>query len=52
MRFSPAMHAHAAGSLRNIAEEFCQGRLIALGGGGYNRGNLAVTWSGVVESLF
>jgi acetoin utilization protein AcuC len=51
MRFSPAAHAHAATSLRNIAEEFCQGRLIALGGGGYNRNNLAAGWSGVVESL-
>jgi acetoin utilization protein AcuC len=51
MRFSPAAHAHAATSLRNIADEFCQGRLIALGGGGYNRDNLAAAWSGVVESL-
>jgi len=51
MRFSPAAHAYAAESLRNIADEFCQGRLIALGGGGYNRGNLAAGWCGVVESL-
>ncbi len=51
MRFSPVAHAHAATSLCNIADEFCQGRLIALGGGGYNRNNLAAGWSGVVESL-
>ena len=51
MRFSPAAHAHAAESLRKIADEFCQGRLIALGGGGYNRGNLAAGWSSVVEAL-
>jgi acetoin utilization protein AcuC len=51
MRFTPAAHAHAAASLRNIADEFCQGRLIAQGGGGYNRNNLAAAWSGVVESL-
>jgi acetoin utilization protein AcuC len=51
MRFSPAAHAHAASSLRKIADEFCQGRLIALGGGGYNRGNLAAGWSAVVSSL-
>ncbi|MFC1567881.1 acetoin utilization protein AcuC [Pseudomonadota bacterium] len=51
MRFTPAAHAHAAASLRNIADEFCQGRLIALGGGGYSRSNLAAGWSGVVEAL-
>ena len=51
MRFSPDAHAFAATSLRNIADEFCQGRLIALGGGGYNRSNLAAGWSGVVEAL-
>jgi len=51
MRFSPAAHAFAAVSLRKIADEFCHGRLIALGGGGYNRNNLAAGWSSVVESL-
>jgi len=51
MRFTPAAHAHAAASLCKIADEFCQGRLIALGGGGYNRSNLAAGWSSVVEAL-
>ena len=51
MRFTPAAHAHAASSLRDMADEFCQGRLIALGGGGYNRANLAASWSEVVSSL-
>ena len=27
------------------------GRLLALGGGGYNRGNLAAAWNAVVEAL-
>ncbi len=52
MRFTPAAHAHAAASLCDIADELCQGRLIALGGGGYNRRNLASAWSAVVSSLF
>lgn len=51
MRFTPAAHAHATDSLRRIADEFCQGRLIALGGGGYNRGNLAAGWSAVLSSM-
>lgn len=51
MRFTPAAHGYAARTLRNIADEFCHGRLIALGGGGYNRGNLAAGWSAVVSSL-
>ena len=51
MRFTPAAHAHAAESLKQIADKFCQGRLIALGGGGYNRANLAASWSNVLSSL-
>jgi len=52
MRFTPVAHAHAAGSLKQIADEYCDGRLIALGGGGYNRDNLAAGWNAVVNSLF
>ena len=51
MQFTPAAHAHAAARLCALADEFCQGRIIALGGGGYNRDNLAAAWTGVVESL-
>jgi len=51
MRFSPAAHAHAAASLCHIADEYCQGRIIALGGGGYNRGNLAAGWTAVLEQM-
>jgi len=51
MRFTPAAHGHAAASLKQIADECCSGRLIALGGGGYNRGNLAAGWNSVLTSL-
>ncbi len=51
MAFTPAAHAHAAKRLSRIADEFCNGRFIALGGGGYNRENLALGWNAVVESM-
>lgn len=51
LQCSPAMHAHAANRLRAIADEFANGRLIALGGGGYNRDNLAEAWCKVLAQL-
>ena len=51
MCFSPAAHGHAAASLVKIADEFCQGRIIAMGGGGYNRNNLALGWNEVLKAL-
>jgi acetoin utilization protein AcuC len=51
MRFSPAAHAHAARRLAAIADELGHGRVLALGGGGYNHENLAAAWTGVVDSL-
>jgi len=49
--FSDAAHRHAAIRLRLLANEFCHGRLLALGGGGYNLDNLARAWCAVVEAL-
>ena len=51
MAFTPASHAHAATSLCNIADEFSQDRIIALGGGGYNRTNLAMAWNAVLKQM-
>ncbi len=51
LRYSPQTHAHAARSLARIADDCCLGRLLAVGGGGYNRSNLALAWSAVVEAL-
>jgi acetoin utilization protein AcuC len=48
LRYSEAAHRHAAGRLRAIAGP---GRLLALGGGGYNRDNLARAWTAVVEAM-
>lgn len=44
-------HAYAAAALCRIAEEFCEGRLVGLGGGGYNLRNLAQAWCSVLENI-
>ena len=49
--YSAESHRYAAARLCGIAEENCDGRLLALGGGGYNRANLAAAWTAVVEAL-
>jgi acetoin utilization protein AcuC len=51
LEFSIEAHGHAASRLRVLADRFAQGRLIAMGGGGYNRDNLARCWTRVVEAL-
>ena len=51
LRYSPAAHAHAARRLCALADECCEGRLAALGGGGYNRDNLAAAWTAVLSSF-
>jgi acetoin utilization protein AcuC len=51
MRYSEEAHAYAARRLCDIADEFAQGRLVATGGGGYNRRNLARAWTRVVQSF-
>jgi len=51
LRFTEAAHAHAAARLRVLADRFAHGRLLALGGGGYDRGNLGRAWTRVCEAL-
>ncbi|MDJ0777288.1 MAG: acetoin utilization protein AcuC [Gammaproteobacteria bacterium] len=51
MEFSPAAHAHAAARLRDLADEYCDGRMLGMGGGGYNHANIARGWTAVVESM-
>lgn len=51
LRYSPAAHRHAAQRLLQLAGRHCQGRLLAMGGGGYNRNNLARAWTAVVQAL-
>jgi acetoin utilization protein AcuC len=51
LRFSARTHGQAARELCLLADRLGHGRLLALGGGGYNRTNIGQAWSAVVESL-
>jgi acetoin utilization protein AcuC len=51
LEYSPAVHAHAARALRRLADAQAHGRLMAFGGGGYSRPNLAAAWNNVVAEL-
>jgi acetoin utilization protein AcuC len=51
LRYTPEAHAFAARRLRAHADAHAGGRLLAMGGGGYNRTNLARAWTRVVEEL-
>ena len=51
LRFTEEAHAHAAARLCAIADSLGHGRVVAMGGGGYNRRNLARAWTRVVGSL-
>jgi acetoin utilization protein AcuC len=51
LRLTEEAHAHAAARLCAIADELGHGRVVGMGGGGYNRRNLARAWSRVVESF-
>lgn len=47
LRLSPAAHYQAARRLRQLSAGWCHGRVLALGGGGYNHRNLALAWTAV-----
>jgi acetoin utilization protein AcuC len=51
LEFSSKAHGHAAARLTALAQECCNGWVLALGGGGYNRASLAAAWNEVVAGL-
>src|SRR5258706_9949765 len=51
LQLTAAAHARAARDLCALAERLGHGRVLALGGGGYDRGNLARAWTEVVAML-
>lgn len=51
LRCSAAAHAYAAERLCAIADAQGHGRVLGMGGGGYDRRNLALAWSGVVRAF-
>jgi acetoin utilization protein AcuC len=51
LQYSPQSYQLATESLCRIADEFCDGRIIALGGGGYNMDNISLAWPVVVRAM-
>jgi acetoin utilization protein AcuC len=52
LQLSESAHARAAADLAALADELGHGRVLAMGGGGYDRDNLARAWTSVVAALF
>ena len=51
LRLTAEAHAYAARRLGVLADRYASGRVLAMGGGGYNRANLVAAWTRVVEEL-
>ncbi len=51
MAWSTTPYAHTTERLRQLAETHCQGRMLVMGGGGYNLDNVANAWTEVVKRL-
>jgi acetoin utilization protein AcuC len=51
LALTPKAHAHATARLCRLANELCEGRLMALGGGGYSLRNISHGWCAVLEEL-
>ncbi|MEO8159514.1 MAG: acetoin utilization protein AcuC [Betaproteobacteria bacterium] len=51
LNYTVGVHAHATQRLLAIAARYSKGRLMAFGGGGYNRDNLAAAWSSVLREI-
>nr|VFJ93376.1 MAG: acetoin utilization protein AcuC [Candidatus Kentron sp. H]VFJ94097.1 MAG: acetoin utilization protein AcuC [Candidatus Kentron sp. H]VFK02278.1 MAG: acetoin utilization protein AcuC [Candidatus Kentron sp. H] len=51
LQYSETAHAHAAERLCVLADRHCEGRLVAGGGGGYNRDNIGKAWTAIVRSM-
>ncbi len=51
LSLTSAFHAHVAAHLSQIAAEYSHGRLLAMGGGGYNLNNIRKAWNDVLLHL-
>jgi acetoin utilization protein AcuC len=49
--YSARAHGFAAKSLHGLAHKYCNGRIVAVGGGGYNRTNIGAAWTEVVKAF-
>jgi acetoin utilization protein AcuC len=51
LRFTPKVHRFASEILHQLSHKHSDGRIIALGGGGYNPANVAAAWTEVIGSF-
>lgn len=51
LELTSEFHAYVASRLASIANKHCAGRLLAMGGGGYNLDNIKVAWNDVIKQL-
>jgi acetoin utilization protein AcuC len=51
LAYTAAAHRRAAVRLHDVAHRHCAGRLLALGGGGYNPANVAEAWTAVIRGI-
>jgi acetoin utilization protein AcuC len=51
LSYSAAVHAYATRKLHQIAHDICGGRILAMGGGGYDPLNVSEAWTNVMATL-
>ncbi len=51
LSYTSNAHSYACSKLHALSHELCQGRILAMGGGGYNTQNVDSAWSAVAYEL-
>lgn len=51
LKYTPAAHMYATRKFHKLAHEICNGRILAMGGGGYKAENVSAAWSEVAKEL-
>lgn len=51
LAYTENTHSYAVKQCCEIAEQYCEGRILVMGGGGYNLDNIAKTWTAMVSSM-
>ena len=51
LKYTAGAHIYATKKLHRLAHEVCHGRMLAMGGGGYNPANVSAAWSAVAREL-
>jgi len=51
LKLSSEFHAHVTSRLGYLANKHCAGKLLAMGGGGYNLDNIKEAWNDVITEL-